>query len=88
MALEFINIGPHSWTCIGAGDNILHSFGANQGFVTGGRTCPVVDSDFHHRTVNQVLKSGKFHLKHLLLLGTHYHSDHADFENIGVFVTR
>jgi cyclase len=82
--MNFVNVGMHSWACIGGGDDVLHSFGANQGFVTSGDTCLVIDSGFHYQTAGQVLsRIRKDSPKRLLVLDTHYHSDHV-FGN-GVF---
>src|SRR6059036_3855786 len=76
--MKFVNAGVHSWGCIGEGDDVLHSYGANQGFVTSGDTCLVIDSGFHYMTANQILRRvQKTRPERLLLLDTHYHSDHV-----------
>ncbi len=80
-------MGPHSWACIGGGDDVFHSYGANQGFVVNGDTCLVVDSGFHNKTASQVFsRIRRLGAKRLLLVDTHYHSDHV-FGN-SVFATR
>ncbi len=76
--MKFVKLGPHSWACIGGGDDVLHSYGANQGFIVNGDTCIVVDSGFHNRTAQQILaRVRKLRPKRLLLVDTHYHSDHV-----------
>ncbi len=76
--MKFVKLGPHAWAFIGGGDDVLHSYGANQGFVVNGDTCIVVDSGFHNRTAQQILaRVRKSRPKRLLLVDTHYHSDHV-----------
>jgi cyclase len=85
--MKFVNVGANSWACIGGGDDVLHSYGANQGFVVGENTCLIVDSGFHYRTASRVLaRIRKLGSNRLLLLDTHYHSDHV-FGN-GVFAEK
>ncbi len=67
--MKFVNVGSHSWACIGGGDDVLHSYGANQGFVVNRQPCFVVDSGFHYRTANQVLRQvGRFRPKQVSFL--------------------
>ena len=81
--MKFVNLGPHSWGCVGGGDDVLHSYGANQGFVAGGDACLVVDSGFHNGTARRVLgRVLKFRPEKMLLVDTHYHSDHVFGNNV------
>ena len=76
--MKFAGLGSHSWACVGGGEDVLHSFGANQGFVVSGDSCLVVDSGFHNRTALEILRRiGKFRPKRIILVNTHYHSDHV-----------
>ncbi len=76
--MRFERVGLHCWACLGGGDDVLHSFGANQGYVIDGDTCLVVDSGFHNRTAGRILQVlRKKRLRPLLLVNTHYHSDHV-----------
>ncbi len=76
--MKFVNLGPHSWACVGGGEDVFHSYGANQGFVADGDGCVIVDSGFHNRTALQILgKVKRFRPKTMLLVDTHYHSDHV-----------
>lgn len=83
--MDFVNVGAHSWASLGRGDDVVHSWGANQGFITSGDNCIVIDSGFHPQTANQVLRQvRKHHPVHLLLVNTHYHSDHVFGNNVFV----
>ncbi len=63
---------------MGGGDDVFHSYGANQGCVEDGETCLVVDSGFHNGTASQILQRVyKRGPRHLILVDTHYHSDHV-----------
>jgi len=76
--MKFESLGPSSWACIGGGEDVLHSFGANQGFVARGSSCLLIDSGFHNRTALQVLRRvRKLRPKRMMLVNTHYHSDHV-----------
>ncbi len=76
--MKFVSVGAHSWACVGGGDDVFHSYGANQGFVAEGHGCVVVDSGFHNRTAGQILsRTRRFRPKTMLLVDTHYHSDHV-----------
>ncbi len=85
--MKFVNTGPNSCVCIGEREDVLHSYGSNQGFVAGRDTCLVIDSGFHYHTAQQVLrKVRRLGSRRLLILDTHCHSDHV-FGN-GVFAQR
>jgi len=57
---------------------MLHSFGANQGFVVSGDSRLAVDSGFPNRTALQILhRVRKLRPKRIVLVNTHYHSDHV-----------
>ncbi len=57
---------------------MLHSYGANQGFVAERDGCVVVDSGFHNRTALQILgRVRRLRPRTMLLVDTHYHSDHV-----------
>ncbi len=76
--MKFVNVGNHSWACVGGGDDVHHSFGANQGFVQTDTRCLVIDSGFHNRTASQVLdRISKARPEQIVLVDTHYHSDHV-----------
>lgn len=83
FCMKFENLGPSSWACIGGGDDVFHSFGANQGFVAHADSCLLVDSGFHRRTALQILwQVRKFRSKRMMLVNTHYHSDHVFGNNV------
>lgn len=76
--MKFVSLGSHSWACIGGGEDVFHSYGANQGFVVHAGSCLAVDSGFHNRAALQILRRvEKFRPKRLMLVNTHYHSDHV-----------
>ncbi len=76
--MRFENVGTHSWGCLGGGEDALHSYGANQGYITSGDSCLIVDSGFHNGTARRILnRLGKPQPKRSLLVNTHYHSDHV-----------
>ncbi len=76
--MKFVNLGPRSWACVGGGDDVFHSYGANQGFVAEGDGCVVVDSGFHNKTALQILgRVRRLRPRMMLLVDTHYHSDHV-----------
>ncbi len=82
--MRFVNVGTHSWACLGGGDDVLQSWGANQGFIATSHRAIIVDSGFHNQTASQVLgRVQKLGPRQLLLVNTHYHSDHV-FGN-GIF---
>ncbi len=73
-----MNIGSASWACIGAGDDVFHSYGSNQGFVIGENLGLIVDSGFHNGTASQVFRRAvREGAERLLIVDTHYHSDHV-----------
>ena len=76
--MKFVDLGHHSWACISGGDDVFHSYGANQGFIANGDACIVVDSGFQNKTAQQILtRVRKLRPKRLLFVDTHYHSDHV-----------
>ena len=76
--MKFVRVGAHSWACIGGGEDVLHSYGANQGYAVDGETCVVIDSGFHPGTADRILRRvHRQHPKRLILVDTHYHSDHV-----------
>ena len=84
--MRFVRVASRCWACIG-GEDVLHSCGANQGFVEGENASLAVDSGFHYRTAGQVLmKIGEPLARRILLVDTHYHSDRV-FGN-GMFVEK
>lgn len=76
--MRFPKVGVHSWACLGLGEDVLHSYGANQGYVLDEQTCLFVDSGFHNRTATQILgRVREQKPARLILVDTHYHSDHV-----------
>jgi len=75
--LRFSRVGPHSWAGIGEGDDVLHSYGANQGFVRGKRLGIIVDSGFHNRAAREILHRIHPGTRTMLVVNTHHHSDHV-----------
>lgn len=76
--MKLVSVGPHSWACLGGGDDVLHSFGANQGFVVDEGECLVVDSGFHYKTAREIFGSVRRKgASRLTVVDTHYHSDHV-----------
>ncbi len=69
---------------MGTGEDVLHSYGANQGIISSRRACAVIDSGFHITVAKQILRRVPVsRRRQLFVLNTHYHSDHV-FGN-GVF---
>ncbi len=76
LDLRFSRVGPHTWAGIGAGDDIFHSYGANQGLVEGKRVGIIVDSGFHNPVAREILHHVQTRTRTTLVVNTHYHSDH------------
>lgn len=73
-----VRVAEHSLAFVRDGDDVYHSYGANQGLVVGKEACLIVDSGFHNRTATELLKEARKHSpKRIYLLDTHYHSDHV-----------
>ena len=83
LDLRFSRVGPHTWAGIGEGDDIFHSYGANQGLVEGKRLGIIVDSGFHNPVAREILHHVQTRTRTTLVVNTHYHSDHI-FGN-GIF---
>ncbi len=63
---------------MGTGQDVLHSYGANQGIVSSDRASIVIDSGFHNAVANQILQRIRAAKKRkLFVVNTHYHSDHV-----------
>jgi cyclase len=80
---RYTRVGKLSWGVIGSGDDVLHSYGANQGLVLGKESSLVVDTGFHNQVAGRILRRTRTKGKRTLVLSSHYHSDHV-FGN-GVF---
>ena len=80
---RYTQVGRLSWGVIGSGDDVLHSYGANQGLVLGKETSLVVDTGFHNQVAGGILRRIRSECKPALVLSSHYHSDHV-FGN-GIF---
>ncbi len=76
--LQFVRVGSNSWARIGEGDDVLHSYGCNQGLVFGDKLVVIIDTGFHNKVANGILRrvraSGN---RKLFVVDTHYHSDHV-----------
>ncbi len=75
--MNFTRVGIHSWAIIGRGDDVLHSYGANQGVVIGERASLAVDTGFHNRVAARIFQRVLSEVKTTTVLNTHYHSDHV-----------
>jgi cyclase len=62
---------------IGAGDDVFHSYGANQGYVLGDEASLVYDTGFHNRAASQILKRIRKNDSTIIVANSHYHSDHV-----------
>jgi len=67
----------HSWAVLGRGEDVLHSYGANQGFILGKRASLVVDTGFHEKVAASILRRVNSKTRRIFVLNTHYHSDHV-----------
>ncbi len=84
-------VGEHSEAVLGTGEDVLHSYGANQGIVSSDRASIVIDSGFDNRVANQILQRIRAAKKRkLFVVNTHYHSDHvfgnSVFANTGAVI--
>ncbi|MBO0888076.1 MBL fold metallo-hydrolase [Candidatus Bathyarchaeota archaeon] len=69
-------IGRHSWAAVGSGEDAIHSYGANQAIVKGDRAALVFDTGFNNQVSSFLLqKIGS--PKTMIVVDSHYHSDHA-----------
>ena len=72
----YTKIRRHSWAVIGSGEDVHHSYGSNQAVVIGGRATLVFDTGFSNRVPGLLLKEiGR--TKTILVVDSHYHSDHV-----------
>src|SRR5213592_2104723 len=74
---QVTKVGVHSWAVLGGGEDVLHSYGANQGFIVGKRASLVVDTGFHDKVAASILRRVDSKNRRTLVLNTHYHSDHV-----------
>ena len=76
--VQFVKVSPNSWARIGRGEDALESYGSNQGLVLGRTASVIVDTGFHNTTARGILKRvGRRQWKRILVVNTHYHSDHV-----------
>ncbi len=82
-SLRLARVGRHSEAVLGTGEDVLHSYGANQGMVSSCGASVIIDSGFHNKVANGILQrvraSGK---RKLFVVDTHYHSDHVFGNNV------
>jgi cyclase len=76
-SLSFARVGSHSEAVLGAGEDVLHSYGSNQGIVSSDRASVIIDSGFHNRVASEILRRVRASRPKLFVLNTHYHSDHV-----------
>ena len=74
---QVTKVGVHSWAVLGGGEDVLHSYGANQGFIVGRRASLVVDTGFHDSVAASILPRVNSKTRRIFVLNTHYHSDHV-----------
>ena len=75
---KFQKVGRHSWGAIGAGDDVFHSYGSNQGLVFGRRTVLVFDTGFHVRVSMELLKRARrSRTNTIFVTNSHHHTDHT-----------
>src|SRR5437867_12937570 len=74
---QFAKVGVHSWAVLGRGEDVLHSYGANQGLIIGKRASLVVDTGFHDKVAASILRWVNSKTRRTFVLNTHYHSDHV-----------
>ena len=74
---QVTKVGVHSWAVLGRGEDVLHSYGANQGFILGKRASLVVDTGFHEKVAASILRRVNSKTRRIFVLNTHYHSDHV-----------
>ena len=74
---QVTKVGTHSWAVLGRGEDVLHSYGANQGFIIGRRAILVVDTGFHEKAAASILRRINSKNRRTFVLNTHYHSDHV-----------
>ena len=76
--LNIVKVGKHSEAVLGKGEDVLHSYGSNQGIVSSDRASLIIDSGFHNGVASGILRRVRANAKtRLLVLNTHYHSDHV-----------
>src|SRR5207247_5922647 len=74
---QVTKVGVHSWAVLGRGEDVLHSYGANQGFIVGKRASLVVDTGFHDKVAASILRRVNSKTRRIFVLNTHYQSDHV-----------
>ena len=74
---QVTKVGTHSWAVLGRGEDVLHSYGANQGFIVGKKASLVVDTGFHDKVAASILRRVNSKNGRTFVLNTHYHSDHV-----------
>lgn len=76
--LNFVRVGKHSEALLGSGEDVLHSYGSNQGIVSSDQASLIIDSGFHNGVASVILRRVSARGKtRLFVLNTHYHSDHV-----------
>ncbi len=76
--MQIVRVSDHCWQFLHEGDDVYHSYGANQGLIVGDKACLIIDSGFHNRTAREILgTTRKFSPERSYVLDTHYHSDHV-----------
>ncbi len=80
--MRISKIGTNSFACIGVGDDALHSYGSNQGLIIDSQSSLVFDTGFHKQTATQILTRVKQKSKRIIVVNSHYHSDHVFGNNV------
>ena len=76
--MRFVRLGGNCSACVGHGDQALESYGSNQGLVVGDHASLAVDTGFHGSTARSLLwRIERGQRKRILVVNTHYHSDHV-----------
>ncbi len=82
-SLRLARVGRQSEAVLGSGEDVLHSYGSNQGIVSSDRASVIIDSGFHNGTPKEILRRVRaLRRPKLFVLNTHYHSDHVFGNNV------
>src|SRR5437773_5695915 len=74
---QVTKVGVHSWAVLGRGEDVLHSYGANQGFIVGKRASLVVDTGLPAKVAASIIRRVNSKTRRISVLNTHYQSDHV-----------
>ena len=76
--VRFVKVSRRCRASLGGGERAYESYGSNQGLVVGDHASLVVDAGFHGATARGLLwRIGRRQRKRILVVDSHYHSDHV-----------